>query len=89
MKVPTLPDGWWLAYIYPMDRWTVDARSLTHKVEASAEELEEAIEMAIAKIKAGDWEEDGDISPRSTHITGLTLSRLGFTTTPIRKRGIG
>lgn len=64
MKVPVLPSGWWLAYIYPHNfdgerYWIVDARSIIHRVAARAEELEEAIEMAIAKIEQGeDWEED-------------------------------
>lgn len=86
MNLPCLPEGWWIAYIYPMHHlgtWKVDARSLTASAVGEDADLELAIAKTIKAIELGKITKD---KPRAIAAQSL-LAAIGLgPKAPIKRR---
>lgn len=91
MKLPTMPAGWWIAYIYPLastNEWEVDARSMTARVTFVDQDLEQAIEGVKLAISLGNVDVI-HAEPKPPKKNGL-LDALGLVAPPpkINRRSI-
>jgi hypothetical protein len=90
LLLPTLPPGWWIAYIYPMHHlgtWVVDARSITSRAEGEDPDLTWAISKAIAAIEAGEVTPEEREAKAAPAVTGL-LAAIGLAPKPTVRRKV-
>lgn len=86
MNLPTMPDNWWIAYIYPMHHlgtWQVDARSMTASAVGKDADLELAIAKVIKAIELGEITIED--KPKAAAQSLLTAIGLG-PKAPIKRR---
>lgn len=86
MNLPSLPEGWWIAYIYPMHHlgtWKVDARSMTASAIGEDADLELAIAKAVKAIELGEITIEA--KPKSAAQSLLAAIGLG-PKAPIKRR---